>query len=397
MTSPVPERAEELVAELRAWHRVGRFNDWHKPMHEALDPLGFDSISRSEWAAMDWYGPLETWRNPNEQVSDILFNGPTDSPFFLVKNGMLLDSQQRIHPTWLAWLAEQLLLRSGRIDPQGDGTWPALAVQGVADRLRYAITSPPLSRDGISVSIRLLPERWRTVDHLTKERIVSAEALDLLTEGLRHGTTLLIAGPTGSGKTTIAAALTQSLGQTSRIVHIEDGGELPRLPNSLHLDVSEGGGKAFADAVRFALRQRPDYLVVGEVRGNEAMALLQAAATGHPGLGTIHAHDAQTALRNLERMAMLGLAADSSGGGQAAAQIVRGLITSRSVNLLVVVVGKTASKKRRVLSIDEVLLQGGGGNSGERFPLNPLFGYDEASDALVRQGYIQAEWGAGSY
>lgn len=397
MSSAPTFDATELGEELRMLQRSGRLREWEQPLPALLERLGFPMLNRRDWAAMDWYGPLETWRNPNEQVSDILINGPTDAPIFIVQRGALLDSQQFLHPTWAAWLAEQLLLRSGRIDPASDGTWPALAVQGVADRLRYAITAPPLSRDGISVAIRLLPERWRTFDDLVHERVLGRAAGELLLAGLRHGASLLIAGPTGSGKTTVAAALTQAIGASSRVVHIEDGGELPRLPNSLHLDVSEGGGAAFAAAVRFALRQRPDYLVVGEVRGHEAMALLQAAATGHPGIGTIHAHDAQTALRNLERMAMLGLAADSSGGGQAAAQIVRGLITSRSVNLLVVVVGKTASKKRRVLSIDEVLLQGGGGNSGERFPLNPLFGYDEASDALVRQGYIQAEWGAGSY
>src|SRR5690606_9075879 len=103
-----------------------------------------------------------------------------------------------------------------------------------------------------------------------------------------------------------------------RLVFVEDGGELPRAPNSLHIEVPDEA--AFSQAVRFALRQKPSYIIVGEVRGGEAIAMLQAAATGHPGVGTIHAGSVQGALRNLERMAMIGLSAEAGGGGQAAAQ-----------------------------------------------------------------------------
>ena len=224
--------------------------------------------------------------------------------------------------------------------------------------------------------------------------VISREASDLLLAALNGGASLLIAGPTGSGKTTLAAALTQAIGKHMRLVIIEDGGELPRSANSLHIEAPTDTG-GFSRAVTFALRQKPNYIIVGEVRGGEAMALLQAAATGHPGLGTIHAATVQGALRNLERMALIGLANETTGAGQAAAQIVRGLITSDAVNLLVVQIGRTPNGKRGVLAVEEVLPQGAQGQSGDPFPTNPLFRYDRASDRLVRAGYVNAAWGLG--
>ncbi|NCC33604.1 MAG: CpaF family protein, partial [Chloroflexia bacterium] len=237
---------------------------------------------------------------------------------------------------------------------------------------------------------------WRTLDDLVQAHIISREASDLLLAALGSGASLLVAGPTGSGKTTLTAALTQAVGQRMRLVFVEDGGELPRSPNSLHLEApAEEGG--FTRAVTFALRQKPNYIIVGEVRGGEAMAMLQAAATGHPGVGTIHAGGVQGALRNLERMAMLGLAAEAGGGGQAAAQIVRGLITSDTVNLIVITIGQTARGRRAVLSIEEVLRQGAQGQSGDVFPTNTLFSYDQYYERLVQTGNVNAAWGLGRF
>jgi len=94
-------------------------------------------------------------------------------------------------------------------------------------------------------------------------------------------------------------------------------------------------------------------------------------------------------------MALIGLANETTGAGQAAAQIVRGLITSDAVNLLVVQIGRTPNGKRGVLAVEEVLPQGAQGQSGDPFPTNPLFRYDRASDRLARAGYVNAAWGLG--
>lgn len=385
-----------IADELHALVRSGRMRGaWQLPPDEAFELIGVgQDLSDYERTQIGWYGPLEIWRDPAHEVSDILFNGPAGDPFFVVQRGVMINTGVSVHPKWVSWVRRQLLLRSGKIALLGDSGDNLLTAQGVADRLRYAVTRPPATPHGISLAIRLLPERWRTLDELAQAGMISREAADLLVEALGCGASLLVAGATGSGKTTLTAGLTQAVGRSRRLVLIEDGGELPRSPNSLHVEVPEGAG-AFSQAVRFALRQKPSYIVVGEVRGGEAMAMLQAAATGHPGIGTIHAGSVQGALRNLERMAMLGLSAEAGGGGQAAAQIARGLISSDIVSLIVVQIGQTPGGRRAVLSVEEVLRQGGQGQSGDHFPTNPLFQHDPQSDALLRVGHVNAAWGLG--
>lgn len=380
--------------ELHMLVRSGRMRDcWDLPPQDVFDLMGVGGdLLEHDWAHIDWYGPLEIWRDPEHEVSDILYNGPRTEPFFVVQRGAMLNTGVTAHPGWINWIQRQLLLRSLRLEPY-EPDWPMPMMQGVADRLRFAITRPPVSRDGGSLAVRLLPERWRTLDDLVQAGMISREASDLLLEALGAGASVLVAGPTGCGKTTLTAAFTQAIGQRLRLVFVEDGGELPRAANSLHIEVTEE--TAFSQAVKFALRQKPNYIVVGEVRGGEAMALLQAAATGHPGIGTIHAGSIQGALRNLERMAMIGLASEAAGGGQAAAQIVRGLITSDVVSLIVVQIGRTARGRRAVVAIEEVLRQGAQGQSGDTFPTNPLFRHDGHSEQLVRVGNVNGAWGLG--
>jgi Flp pilus assembly CpaF family ATPase len=385
-----------LCEELRMLVRSGRMRAcWQLSPEEAFALVGVaGDLSASDWAQIDWYGPLEIWRDPEHEVSDILFNGPASDPFFVVQRGAMTNTGVTVHPEWIGWVQEQLLLRSGKIAAFHADEAPATMAQGVADRLRYAITAPPISPHGPSLAVRLLPERWRSLDDLVQAGTIVREAADLLLEALACGASVLVAGATGSGKTTLTAALTQAVGRSMRLVMIEDGGELPRSPNSMHIEVVEDRC-SFGQAVKLALRQKPSYIIVGEVRGGEAIALLQAAATGHPGVGTIHAGSVQGALRNLERMAMLGLAAESGGAGQAAAQIVRGLISSDVVSLIVVQIGQTARGRRGVVAIEEVLRQGAQGQSGDHFPTNPLFQHDPHADRLVRVGNVNAAWGLG--
>jgi Flp pilus assembly CpaF family ATPase len=399
--APTAEQIADMTEDLRVVSRTGRLDQWWQcSPDDAFARIGVGSDwTEREWAHLAWYGPLEGWRQPGTTVSDILINGP-NAPLYIVDRGVMLNTNLVLHPGWIDWLQRQLLLRSNKLRPHvipgAEATAPMM--QGVADRLRFALTRVPATPAGGSIAIRVLPERWRTAGDLITEGVLPADAVDLLVTALKGGASILVAGATGSGKTTLAAALLQApgIGDAARVVFVEDGGELPVTANSVHIDVS-AGEQAFGRAVTFTLRMKPQYLVVGEVRGGEAMALLQAAATGHPGIGTIHATDVSVALRNLERMAMLGLASEASGGGQAAAMIVRGLMTSPAVALTVVHIGQTPSGRRSVLHIAEVLPLGAQGNSGDRFPCNDLYQFDPARDQLVRCGYVQAAWGVGRY
>jgi pilus assembly protein CpaF len=198
--------------------------------------------------------------------------------------------------------------------------------------------------------------------------------------------TILVAGGTGSGKTTLTAALLIAIGEEKRVVVIEEARELPELNDSVALEVLRSG-LTFSDCVRFALRQKPDLIVVGEVRGPEALAMLQAAATGHPGIGTIHAPDVQAALKNLERMAC------ESG---TPANIVRGLMSSSAVPLIVCHIGRYGGR-RLVGQIEEVTVMGGGAQIGDKYTTNPLFAFDPRSEQLQKAYPVQGDWGRGRF
>ena len=211
-------------------------------------------------------------------------------------------------------------------------------------------------------------------------------AADMLLAALRMGVSVLIAGGTGSGKTTLTAALLLAIGEDRRVVTIEEARELPELSDSVAMEVLRSG-MSFSECVRFALRQKPDLIVVGEVRGPEALAMLQAAATGHPGIGTIHAPDVQAALKNLERMAC---------ESRVPATIVRGMLTSSAVPLIVAHIGRYGGK-RCVGQIAEVTVMGAGGAMGDTYTTNPLFAVSPHTQQLQKAYPVQGEWGRGRF
>jgi hypothetical protein len=122
MTRPEPTHTPgALIAEeLQMLLRTGRLRTWwDHPPEDAFKGLGIGSdMTPGDWADVNWYGPLEIWRGPEHDVSDILFNGPAHDPFFVVQRGAMVDTGVRVHPDWIAWIQRQLLLRSRKIDPQ---------------------------------------------------------------------------------------------------------------------------------------------------------------------------------------------------------------------------------------------------------------------------------------
>lgn len=387
--SAAPEsRLEELAFLLQS----GRLRHWQRGVTETLARAGFNGgLTAQEWAETPWYGPLEAWLKDGSMVSDILINGPGRN-ITLIEQGQRMGSGVTLHPEWVSFVQRQLMLRSGLVAPEQVADlramiWPSHALIGTADgRLRFAITRPPASPAGPTLALRVLPRRWRTLDDFVLAGIMPRQAADLLIEALRRGVTILVAGGTGSGKTTLTAALLQAIGEEKRVVCIEEAHELPDLPDSVALEVLRSS-LTFSDCVRFALRQKPDLIVVGEVRGPEALAMLQAAATGHPGIGTIHAPDVQAALKNLERMAC-----ESS----VPANIVRGMLTSSAMPLVVAHIGRYGGK-RLVGQIEEVTVMGMGGVIGDKYTTNPLFVFNPTTNRVQKAYPVQGEWGRGTF
>jgi pilus assembly protein CpaF len=388
----VSHEPEARLAELRFSTESGRLRHWRRPVAETLARAGLgEGFTIGEWADTPWYGPLESWLAPGTTVSDILVNGP-ERDVMIVERGHRLNSGVVLCDDWLRWTQRQLLLRAGYVTTEAPDDWrdadgrPVHALHGTADRrLRFAVTRPPYTPDGPTIAVRILPSRWRTLDDLVHHEVsvLSRAMADLLCQAIRHGVTVLVAGTTGSGKTTLTAALLQAIAEDKRVIVVEDARELPLPPDGMAIEVLRSRS-TFASCVRMTLRQKPDLIVVGEVRGAEALALLQAAATGHPGIGTIHAPDALSGLRNLERMA--------SESGEASAEMVRGMLTSKTIPLLVAHIGHYAGR-RQLGEIVEVLV-GGQSKPGDPFPHQPIYRFQPQTQRVERVGSPQGAWGA---
>lgn len=388
ITPPAASGTDERLEELRFLTRTGRLRGWQRGFAETLARAGLGGgLTIDEWAETPWYGPLEPWLVEGSAVSDILINGP-GRDIAIIEAGQRLATGVVLHEEWVRFVQRQLLLRSKLVTPEAPEAWPGHALIGTADgRLRFAITRPPASPGGPTLALRVLPRRWRTLDDFVKEGGIPRGAAELLIEALRRGVTVLIAGGTGSGKTTLTAALLLAIGEEKRVVTIEEARELPELPDSVHMEVLRSG-LSFAQCVRFALRQKPDLIVVGEARGPEALALLQAAATGHPGIGTIHAPDTQAALKNLERMACE--------SGEAPPNVVRGMLTSSAAPLIVAHIGRYGGR-RLVGSIEEVTVMGASGTTGDKYTTNPLYMFNQQSNQIQRAYPVQGDWGRGRF
>src|SRR5947207_8996149 len=180
------------------------------------------------------------------------------------------------------------------------------------DGIRVNPVIPPLSLTGPLVTIRKFSRKRLTLDDMIKLGTLSAETVEFLDRCIRAELNMLISGGTGSGKTTLLNALSTAIPDSERIVTIEDAAEL-RLNQRHVLRLEsrprnlEGEGEVpIRQLVRNSLRMRPDRIVVGEVRGAEALDMLQAMNTGHDGsLSTVHSNTARDALSRVETMVLM--------------------------------------------------------------------------------------------
>ena len=251
-------------------------------------------------------GPLEELlRDPG--VEEVLVNGHDD---------VWVERLGRLERTDVAF-ADEAQLRDviervlGPIGRRVDELSP-MADGRLADGSRVNVVIPPLAVDGPAVSIRRFAGIRPDPDELVRRETLTPELLELLRTAVLERRNLVISGGTGSGKTTILNALSSFIEPGERVITIEDAAELSlRQPHVVRLESRpagiEGSGEVtIRDLVRNALRMRPDRIVIGEVRGGEAMDLLVALNTGHRGaLSTVHANGAEDALRRIETLAMM--------------------------------------------------------------------------------------------
>src|SRR5262245_39622599 len=254
-------------------------------------------------------GPLEPLLE-DDGVTDIMINGPKQ--IYIERGGKLeLTSVTFEDNPHLLNICNRIVSRIGR---RVDEASPICDAR-LQDGSRVNIIIPPLAIDGASVSIRKFGKRQIGFDQMTQQGNISSAMSTLLRIAARVRLNILISGGTGSGKTTMLNALSGMVENGERVVTIEDAAELRlQQPHVVRLETRpanlEGNGEVnMRDLVKNALRMRPDRIILGEVRGPEAIDLLQAMNTGHDGsMGTLHANRPREALTRLENMVTMGVA-----------------------------------------------------------------------------------------
>lgn len=251
-------------------------------------------------------GPLEELLGDPE-VEEVMVNGP---------QRVYVERRGRIEPTEVRFADESELRNAIEriLAPLGrrvDELSPMVDAR-LSDGSRVNVVIPPLAVDGPALSIRRFTAARPGPRELVDLGTLTEEMLELLEPAVRDRRSVLVSGGTGSGKTTMLNALSAFVAEHDRVVTIEDAAELRlQQPHVVRLESRppsvEGRGEVtIRDLLRNALRMRPDRIVIGEVRGPEALDLLTALNTGHRGaLSTVHANSPADALRRLETLALM--------------------------------------------------------------------------------------------
>ena len=252
------------------------------------------------------HGPLERLL-ADDSVSEIMVNGPSE--IWVERQGRLYETTVRFNDdSHLRRIINKMVAQVGRrIDessPMVDARLP--------DGSRVNAVIPPLSLSGPLVTIRKFSNKRLDLTELIRLGTLSSETVDFLQRCILAELNILISGGTGTGKTTLLNALSQAISDAERIVTIEDAAELQLKQNHvLRLEARpkniEGSGEiTIRQLVRNSLRMRPDRIIVGEVRGAEALDMLQAMNTGHDGsLTTVHANAPCDVLARIEMMVLM--------------------------------------------------------------------------------------------
>jgi pilus assembly protein CpaF len=312
-------------------------------------PLSFEEQSRIQSDLLDeifGLGPLETLlRDPD--VSDILINS-RDTVFVERKGRMTQVSARFRDDAHLLQIIDRIVSRVGR---RVDESSPMVDAR-LPDGSRVNAIIPPLALDGPSMSIRRQGGGPVSANRLVELRSLTPEMMMVLEGAARARLTILISGGTGAGKTTLLNILSRNIPHSERVITIEDAAELQiALPNLVRLETRppnvEGQGAIRQRQLLInCLRMRPDRIILGEVRGEEAFDMLQAMNTGHEGsMATIHANTPRDALMRLESMVAMG-------GLTLTEKTVRSQIAS-AIDI-VVQVTRMSDGTRKITSISEI-------------------------------------------
>lgn len=310
------------------------------------------------------------------EITEIMINGYDQ--IFVEKSGKItkweekFSSKEKYHD-----VIQQIVSTANRVVNEST---PIVDAR-LEDGSRVHVVLEPISLDGSALTIRKFPEKALTMSELVKLGALNMKIANMLELLVKSGTNIFISGGTGSGKTTFLNALSGYIEPDKRVVTIEDSAELQLIgmPNLVRMESRnanmEGNNKiAIRDLLKASLRMRPDFIIVGEVRGEEALDMLQALNTGHSGFSTGHANHCYDMLSRIETMVLMGI--------DMPLPAIQGQIAS-AIDIIVHL-GRLRDRSRKVLEIMEVLSFQDG-----KIQTNLLFQFEEKEE---KEGKIYGTW-----
>lgn len=306
----------------------------------------------------------------DKSVSEIMVNG-ADSIFY-ERNGKIytwdrhFESKEKLED-----VIQQIVSRSNR---QVNESVPIVDAR-LSDGSRVNVVLDPVALNGPILTIRKFPEEAITMEKLIEWESLSQEAADYLKILVQAGYNIFISGATSTGKTTFLNVLADYIPKTERVITIEDSAELQLhdIANLVRMEVRQADAEGVSsvtlrDLIKASLRMRPDRIIVGEVRGPEALDMIQSMNTGHDGsLSTGHANSPEDMLSRIETMILM--------GSDMPLPAIRKQIAS-SIDIIIQL-GRLRDRSRRVTEITEVLSCDQNG-----YVLNKLFQFNERDDLL---------------
>ena len=314
-------------------------------------------------------------------ITEIMVNG-TDN-IFIEKDGAIKMSELKFDSVEkLEDVVQQIVSSCNRVVNEASPIVDARL--GGSGNSRINVVLPPASLSGPVLTIRRFPEKPIDMDRLLELGSISEELKNYIAVLIRAGYNIFISGGTGSGKTTFLNALSDFIPKDLRVISIEDNAELQirGVPNLVRLEARNANVEGcrpitIRDLIKSSLRMRPDWIIVGEVRGNECVDMLQAMNTGHMAMSTGHANSAEDMLSRIETMVLMGI--------EIPLPAVRGQIAS-GIDI-VIHLGRLRDRSRKVLEVCE--LEKEIDPQTGRIVVNPLFKYEETG---TEDGRIKGEW-----
>ena len=313
----------------------------------------------------------------DETITEIMING--NQNIFIERNGKIILSDKRfISKKKLEDVIQQIVAETNRIVNEA----VPIVDTRLSDGSRVNVVLYPIALNGPIVTIRKFPKESITLEKLRQWGALNQEIISFLQILIQSKYNIFISGGTGTGKTTFLNALSQHIPKDERVITIEDNAELQikELPNLVSLEARmanvEGAGEiSIRDLIKTALRMRPDRIIVGEVRGEEVIDMLQAMNTGHDGsLSTGHANSSKDMITRLETMVLMGM--------DLPLPAIQRQIAS-GVDILIHL-GRFRDKSRKLISIEEVA-----GCDSEGVRLNMLYQFQETGE---KGGRVEGKW-----